>query len=68
MPLGEIAYQLGFSSQSHFTPLFRRLTATTPKAYRKSLTPTPRARDFGKIVTKSKSLKDCISTSSIALA
>jgi AraC family transcriptional regulator len=37
IPLAEIAYQLGFASQSHFTSLFRRLTATTPKAYRKSL-------------------------------
>src|SRR4030095_1638409 len=37
MPLAEIAYRLGFASQSHFTSLFRRLTATTPKAFRKSL-------------------------------
>jgi AraC family transcriptional regulator len=37
LPLVEIAYSLGFTSQSHFTALFRRFTATTPKAYRKSL-------------------------------
>lgn len=37
IPLADIAYGLGFASQSHFTSLFRRLTATTPKAYRKSL-------------------------------
>jgi AraC family transcriptional regulator len=34
LPLAEIAYRLGFASQSHFTALFRRLTSTTPRAYR----------------------------------
>ena len=37
LPLAEIAYRLGFASQSHFTALFRRFTSTTPKAYRKKL-------------------------------
>jgi AraC family transcriptional regulator len=37
LPLVEIAYRLGFADQSHFTAVFRRLTATTPKAYRKAL-------------------------------
>lgn len=37
LPLAEIAYRLGFASQSHFTAMFRRLTSTTPKAYRKIL-------------------------------
>ncbi len=37
LPLAEIAFRLGFASQSHFTALFRRFAATTPKAYRKSL-------------------------------
>lgn len=37
LPLIEIAYRLGFTDQSHFTAIFRRLTATTPKAYRKAL-------------------------------
>jgi AraC family transcriptional regulator len=36
IPLAEIAYSLGFANQSHFTALFRRFTATTPKAYRKN--------------------------------
>jgi AraC family transcriptional regulator len=35
LPLAEIACRLGFASQSHFTALFRRLTSTTPKAFRK---------------------------------
>jgi AraC family transcriptional regulator len=37
LPLVEIAYRLGFTDQSHFIAVFRRLTATTPKAYRKAL-------------------------------
>ncbi len=37
LPLIEISYRLGFSSQSHFTSTFRRRTAVTPKAYREAL-------------------------------
>jgi len=37
LPLAEIAHLLGFADQSHFTAIFRRLTATTPKAYRSAL-------------------------------
>lgn len=33
----EICQQVGFQSQSHFTRVFRKYTATTPKAYRKLL-------------------------------
>jgi AraC family transcriptional regulator len=33
-PLSEIAYGLGFSSQSHFTTVFRRFLGVTPRAYR----------------------------------
>ena len=33
----EICQQVGFQSQSHFTRVFRRYTATTPKAYREFL-------------------------------
>ena len=33
----EICQQVGFHSQSHFTRVFRKHTATTPKAYRDSL-------------------------------
>ncbi len=31
----ETAFQCGFTSQSHLTNVFRKLTGTTPKAYRK---------------------------------
>lgn len=33
----DIAYRLGFATPSHFTMLFKRLTGTTPTAFRKSL-------------------------------
>lgn len=36
LSLAEIAYRVGFASQSHFTTIFRKLTATTPKAYREA--------------------------------
>jgi len=32
--ISTIAYELGFSSQAHFTVVFRQLTGTTPGAYR----------------------------------
>jgi AraC family transcriptional regulator len=34
LPIADIAYQLGFSSQSHLTTAFRRRFGTTPHAYR----------------------------------
>jgi AraC family transcriptional regulator len=34
LPLQAISYQLGFSSQSHFTTAFRRSVGVTPKAFR----------------------------------
>jgi AraC family transcriptional regulator len=34
LPLSEICHQVGCADQSHFTALFRRHVATTPKAYR----------------------------------
>lgn len=34
LSLVEITFRLGFNSQSHFTATFRKLTKTTPKAYR----------------------------------
>jgi len=37
LPVAEVAYRVGFSSQSHFTAQFRRATGTTPKGYRDSL-------------------------------
>lgn len=35
MPISLMALELGFSSQSHFTSTFRRLTGTTPHLYRR---------------------------------
>jgi AraC family transcriptional regulator len=34
LPLAEIAFELGFVSQSHFISVFRREVRTTPQAYR----------------------------------
>jgi AraC family transcriptional regulator len=34
-PLAAIAFELGFSSQSHFTHTFHRLTGTTPSRFRR---------------------------------
>jgi AraC family transcriptional regulator len=34
MPLIEVGFRSGFSHQSHFSRLFRRLTGTTPLSYR----------------------------------
>lgn len=34
LSLGEIAYELGFHSQSHFNAFFRKATGETPKHYR----------------------------------
>ena len=34
MPIAEIAMELGFSDQSHFTNAFKRRTGFTPQAYR----------------------------------
>jgi AraC family transcriptional regulator len=34
LPISEIALLLGFSSQSHFTTMFRRIQGMTPQAYR----------------------------------
>ena len=33
-PIAQIAYQLGFSSQSYFQTVFKRVTGITPKKYR----------------------------------
>jgi AraC family transcriptional regulator len=35
--LADIAYATGFSSQAHFTNMFRRLTGMTPRQYRQSV-------------------------------
>lgn len=39
VPIVEIALALGFSSQSHFTAVFRRATGLTPRQYRQGLMP-----------------------------
>ena len=36
-PLSQIALDLGFSSQSHFTRLFSSLTGFTPASYRRQI-------------------------------
>lgn len=36
LPIAEIGYRLGFSSQSHFSATFHRLAAMTPSEYRKA--------------------------------
>ena len=36
LPLVEIGFQTGFKNQSHFTTLFRKFTAVTPKIWRES--------------------------------
>lgn len=40
-PISTLALDLGFSSQSHFTTTFHRLTGTTPRAYRAGLSQDP---------------------------
>ena len=35
LSLAEVAHTVGFSSQSHFTTAFRKLTGLTPDAYRR---------------------------------
>lgn len=37
LPIAEIALRSGFSSQSHFTTSFRRLTGITPRSFRKGI-------------------------------
>lgn len=37
LPISAVALELGFSSQSHFTSTFQRLTGTTPRSYRQHL-------------------------------
>ena len=39
LPIAHIAQRVGFSDQAHFTRVFKRLTGTTPAAYRTSFRP-----------------------------
>lgn len=48
LPVIEIAEQLAFSSQSHFTSRFRALAGTTPKRYREEHYQIPWDGEFGK--------------------
>jgi AraC family transcriptional regulator len=36
LPLVEVSFQAGFKNQSHFTTVFRKFTAFTPKAFREA--------------------------------
>lgn len=36
LPICEVALELGFSDQSHFTQVFRKLTGLTPRRYRRT--------------------------------
>lgn len=40
LPLGEVAYAAGFSSQSHMTSTFQRNVGVTPKQYRRVFAPS----------------------------
>jgi AraC family transcriptional regulator len=44
LPLAEIALELGFASQSHFTSAFHREMRTTPATYRSSFQNSSRRR------------------------
>lgn len=44
LPLAEIALELGFVSQSHFTSAFHREMGTTPQAYRSAFLKSPGRR------------------------
>ena len=44
LPIARIARLVGFRTPSHFSTVFRRLTGTTPGAYRAVLRPANRAR------------------------
>jgi RpiB/LacA/LacB family sugar-phosphate isomerase len=43
MALAEVATQVGFETQSHFTSVFRRLVGATPKHYREMHQATPQS-------------------------
>ena len=42
-PLAFLALSVGFQSQSHFTTVFKRMTDTTPAAWRAAMQASPRA-------------------------
>jgi AraC family transcriptional regulator len=45
LPLAEIAFELGFVSQSHFTSVFHREMRATPQAYRSAFRTSTKAVD-----------------------
>ena len=47
IPIARIARLVGFRTPSHFSTVFRRLTGTTPGAYRAALLPTSQSRREG---------------------
>lgn len=52
-PLAHVATDLGFSSQSHFTQFFSRLTGMSPAKYRKQFKPCAIRGAFTRTVTSS---------------
>ena len=47
LPIARVARLVGFRTASHFSTVFRRLTGTTPGAYRAALRQGDRARQDG---------------------
>ena len=47
IPIARIARLVGFRTPSHFSTVFRRLTGTTPGAYRAALPPSSQSRQEG---------------------
>jgi AraC-like DNA-binding protein len=39
MPLADVALDVGFADQAHFTRVFRRVTGSTPSEYRRRSRP-----------------------------
>lgn len=47
LPIVDVALAAGFSSQSHMTTVFRKLTGTTPRMFRNAISPaSPSAEDM----------------------
>ena len=51
LPISRIARLVGFRTPSHFSTVFRRLTGTTPGAYRAALSQASQSRREGGLTT-----------------